>query len=309
MVFSRCDTENTEVEEIIDDCVNKKGTNLTIGSEIGKGSFGVVYKGELVTDSGTKQVAIKIIDIGFDIVEELKDLEPSLAEQILKEKVSSFAQECNISEKMGIAKIGPEVYNTLYTRSGKGLIVMDYYPHSLSDVLKNKKIDIDDKINCVAICINLIIKQIFETNIYCTDIKPDNFVVDEDLLDARMIDFGIDWCSTMIEKKYECEYAKDKFCFFYSVLIQFSMLVYKTYSDIKLFRIFFRVRGFSEALRDPKFKKDLIKIFETGNDVNIHRFYLTNIQGRSNLDKLTSAKFTDFIIERFIQIEEKLKKI
>lgn len=77
-------------------------------------------------------------------------------------------------------------------------IVMDAYDMDAYKALYSKKISMANKKIIAQKMLDLLIQQIKE-GIYCSDIKPQNYVVkvsgNYNIQDVRMIDFGIDFCN------------------------------------------------------------------------------------------------------------------
>ncbi len=149
---------------------------------LGEGSFGIVYLGEATYEGGSKkhQVAVKFIkeDLSDDDFEDLN-------------------LEISFSYNMGVLGLGPKIYDAFYIIDDndkyKQVIIMDYYKHDGTDAFKvaNKK----QATEIIVQMIKLLKYMIFTNKMYCVDIKPANFIVNEKLDDVKLIDFGSDWCT------------------------------------------------------------------------------------------------------------------
>lgn len=103
-------------------------------------------------------------------------------------------------DKRGIPfpRIKPLTNNPNYTSVPVEVqcIIMDAYDMDAYKALHSKKISISNKKIITQRMLDLLIQQIKE-GIYCSDIKPQNYVVKfngNNVEDVRMIDFGIDFC-------------------------------------------------------------------------------------------------------------------
>jgi hypothetical protein len=141
--------------------------------------------------------------------------------------ITSMVHEIEYAYAMSHKEIGPTLYETFFMYN-KGLLVggilMEYYDTDISNICTLKS-NIKSMVSVYQITIDLMYKQIFEENIYCTDIKPENFVIkinkanDVKMNDVKMIDFDPEFCSSEFDEKY-----MSKNLFFMVVLIQLYLL-------------------------------------------------------------------------------------
>ncbi len=163
-------------DDLFKQCTKFKDMRLI--EHIGEGSFGSVYRGETTYNSKKINVAVKLIRNCSD--ENLIDLN----------------LEINYSYNMGILGIGPLIYDAFYYKNQgedkyEQIIVMEYYPYDGRVALQS--VSIQNKKKIIKKMIDLVKQTIFEVKIYCVDLKPENFIVNDNL-DVKMIDFGTDWC-------------------------------------------------------------------------------------------------------------------
>lgn len=266
-----CKTNKTDLASILTDCDYK---NINISDEIGKGSYGVVYKGTYEIKK-TINVALKMVEIDPD-----------------KENAEDdFYQEISLSLLMSKYSIGPNVYKVFKTDSHKGIIIMDYFPFSFDKVLLMNDIpDYHDTIiKLINKAIDLLYIQIFDLNVFCSDIKPENFVVTSDYSDIKMIDFGSDWCTKNL--KY-----KSMLYYFITLLIQFMFMIIRKTDDMNFFVPFFKNDLFMNYNNQDYINELKDNIFVIiPKKANIHRYYL-NYALYKDYDYKDSNEYTDMII-------------
>jgi len=116
--------------------------------------------------------------------------------------VRDMNDEVKYSYKMAKHRIGPWVYDAFFNKDGDVInqyILMEKFENSVANWLLGGSGPKLNKYNCTEIAddmLDLLHKQIFTLDTYCSDIKVDNFVVNTRPLEVRMIDFGIEWCSS-----------------------------------------------------------------------------------------------------------------
>ncbi len=169
--------EYTKSHELLNFCSNLKDIKLT--EILGEGTFGIVYLGEAIYKSMKIPIAVKII------------------KSILSDKdFEKLDHEITFTYNMGTLGLGPKVYDAFYFINKQGgykqVIIMDYYKYNGIEALE--KADKTESIDIITKMINLIKKMVFTHGMYCVDIKPGNFVVNADLNEVKLIDFGSDWC-------------------------------------------------------------------------------------------------------------------
>jgi hypothetical protein len=107
--------------------------------------------------------------------------------------------EIEYSYVMGEFNISPYVYDAFYfigDREVIGYIVMDAMKTSIYHAIRAGKYSTNDYIKMFTEEIKILHKQIFDHHLYCTDIKPENFVFKKEGNEfiVRSIDFGKDFC-------------------------------------------------------------------------------------------------------------------
>lgn len=154
-------------------------------------------------------------------------------------------------------------------------VVMKAYDMDADSALYNSKIYPEQKNEIVKQMVHLLYKQIYNTHLYCSDIKPSNYVVNINNydIDVKMIDFGENFCSPYyIFKKITNQEIKhiygvnSKQLLYISNIIQLYIEIYKplfkksnytSYHKKELIDILFGSNIFSKFFKD----KDNWKIF------------------------------------------------
>lgn len=196
----RCSpTTDTDLGELLRECtITCDDFNPLVTFEnfvpLGNGTYGEVVK-VMMSEPDPLTGEIVSIPIAVKIEEGIKNYGVAL-------------NTVRFSRDMGEAGIGPEIYFTFYTdNDGHGpytqYLGMEYFDQTASDILFYEA---DNRIirEVVAQMISLIYRQIGEYGLYCTDIKPDNFVVridDGSQPTVRMIDFGFPHCNMGIPQE------------------------------------------------------------------------------------------------------------
>lgn len=212
----RCDKNINGLKDggILSKCLNKK---IVIKGFIGSGSFGKIYKAEYISGNNVHKVAVKKIE------ENTKGMSAKRIKHLINDTISEVDYNYYVSKY----NIAPKVYDSFFILTKKSLlcyIVMELYTCSV-EKLYYEKIPFEDFINIHNQMINLMKIQIFESRLYCTDIKPENFVVKKlsgNEYKIRAIDYGTDWCSLEVMPKS----FKTKEYFYTIILIQLCLKIY-----------------------------------------------------------------------------------
>lgn len=216
------------------ECFNKL-SNVKVLYEVGRGSFGIVYKctAELNTKydimytgpvrrNSTVFPKPKLVDVALKVI-------------YLEDKADMF-KEIEFSYYMGEIGIGPVIYDAFYHKDVKNRYIqyigMEYFEYSGQSALdlgltKNQ----GDRI--VSEMIRLLHKQIFEYNLFCVDVKPGNYVVnlndnkEQDGVKVRMIDYGFDFCKfdSVLETEKTMSFETKVIVFYLIELLQLYFFI------------------------------------------------------------------------------------
>lgn len=196
-----CDLYNNE-ESTIRNCSNLD-LETVFGKVLGKGGYGTVYDATVKFGSKKVNLAFKKISKTFKNKKDRKQF------------IDDMHDEVAYSYDMGKNKIGPHVYDAFFYQEGDIInqyIVMEKFDTGVAGWILSEdeySQELTAK-NCQLVgggMLDILHKQIFILNVYCGDIKTDNFVVNFHPVSVRMIDFGIDWCS---DSKLPSAYYKIK---------------------------------------------------------------------------------------------------
>jgi hypothetical protein len=201
---SRCMADlgnNPRTHTLLHSCT-KSFPGIQLTDIIGEGSFGIMYKG-ISTYTGYQDNTIKDIKTKFKNKKSSPVVPKTMtvAVKITKNKLThddfeDLVHEIEYSYYMGSIGLAPKIYETFYYINDedeyKQVLIMEYYPYDCNTFLKNSS-DHDARI-VVKNMIKILKQMIFKNKMYCVDIKPGNFVVNDDL-DVKIIDFGRDWCT------------------------------------------------------------------------------------------------------------------
>lgn len=215
MRSSKCNGKLSGLSDnkIISKCTNKKYTFL---KNIGSGSFGNVYKTKYIEPNGrVSYVAVKKIDI------DIKNTTSNKLRSIIKD----FKREVELSYKTSKMGISPFIYKSFYYIKNyifTGIIIMDLYDKSVEDIYY-EKLHTHDYIFIHSEMLKLMKLQIFNLGVFCTDIKPENFVLKNEhrKFIIRSIDYGTDWCSSRMPKEF-----KTREYFYTIIIIQLCLKIY-----------------------------------------------------------------------------------
>lgn len=212
----RCDKNINGLKDsgIISKCLNRK---IAIKGFIGSGSFGKIYKAEYILDNKKISVAVKKIE------ENTRGMSAKRIKHLINDTISEVDYNYYVSKY----DIAPKVYDSFFVLSKNSLlcyIIMELYTCSV-EKLYYQKIPLADLIKIHNNMIDLMKKQVYESRLYCTDIKPENFVVKKlsgNNYKVRAIDYGTDWCSLEVMPKS----FKTREYFYTIILIQLCLKIY-----------------------------------------------------------------------------------
>jgi len=197
-IFNDDDDNN---ESIINECY--PDYIVTLGTLIGKGTYGEVYNGTITMRKRTRMtsnVAIKISSY-FD------------QEYIIN--------EIRVAYNMSELDIGPKVYHAFYIKLGdnnyRSFIIMELFENNVSNLLEDDNYSLDFKQQIMEQTHLLLEKQILDLKLVCLDTKPQNTVFKNE--EVRFIDFGTIMCGSIND--YD---LKDKDLWFYFILTQYVYL-------------------------------------------------------------------------------------
>ena len=145
---------------------------------LGEGAYGTVYGTTMRLRKKERNIAIKVVK--YDTAR--------LKKETLK--------EINYAKIMDEENIGPEIYDILHLTTKKRenffIIIMKKYTYNGYDILVSSEYTDKKKRKIIKKMIKLI-QNMIDVGLYCFDIKPSNFVVEN--TKVRMIDFGGQFCS------------------------------------------------------------------------------------------------------------------
>jgi len=153
--------------------VNHLKEGIILGSLIGHGTYGLVYR----CVYKRKICAIKIV---FS-----ENIDEDIDELLLYEKFNAI--------------IGPSVYDIFYLTDECNkhiiFIILELFDYDLEYALKNR---IVDEVLLIRECIRIINSMVFDYDIFCIDIKPQNFIFKRPL-NVKLTDFGGNFCASLSE--------------------------------------------------------------------------------------------------------------
>jgi hypothetical protein len=130
-------------------------------------------------------------------------------EEYINRCIDEMTYEMNYSYAMARTEIGPDIYDAFYTVDGNvvtGFMVMEHFDISVHRYQTDAGQSISNKLDVNyylqnlqqvhTAMINLLDMQIYE-GLFCTDMKPGNFVIKFEENLVRMIDFGFEFCKQM----------------------------------------------------------------------------------------------------------------
>ena len=174
---NECKTKFKRDNTILNKC-QKVLTKIKLGSKLGEGAYGKVYKATALEGLNEISVAIKIADVKSENLEDI-------------------STEIKYAKYMSDVNIGPKIYDSFYIKKldiYKHYIIMEPFSLNCHDALQ-ENIPKKSKLKIINSMISLLRKQIFKYKLYCSDIKPANYVCNlEPKISVKMIDFGSDLC-------------------------------------------------------------------------------------------------------------------
>lgn len=218
---------------IVSSCVNEKVVWYDEKAQIGEGGFGVVRPITIMIDGREIDAVIKIIrENVFSLKQEIR-------------AVRDFNSEVDHSVHMGMRKIGPEVYDAFYVVYDDAVtqyIIMEKFHYTVYQWAKSSHYPRGAQ-QVAGEMLSLLYDKIYRANMYCSDIKPQNYVLKYDRsgrLKIRMIDFGHDWCSREVPSIYTSYPAlrvysrlKHKEMFFAVCAMQLFTFLFTLFDDIE----------------------------------------------------------------------------
>ena len=246
--FRRCSKKIRNYDDnhaILHACLTPYGDPIELTKFIAEGAYGKVYLARYTTKDGKKiKIAVKIMKNDYEKPE-------------LNEIIDNVLYEVEYSYDMASQELGPTIYDAFYVVDRKRqqlttYILMEAFDYSVSDSYK-KDMSVFIYSDIHIQMIDILHSQIFENHMYCTDVKPGNYVVKKVKSEykVRAIDFGSDWCSL---DRFPQEYL-NKEIFYLVVLIQLCIVVI-----LELTR-----SGLNQIITKPFFEDPIYKKY-TKND-------------------------------------------
>ncbi len=315
---------------------------------IGGGAFGSIFKAKkYLNDGKTKDIIVKFI------LPRIRDYDN---QKIKMKAVDNWINELKYSIAAADENIGPKILETQLYLYNKNTVhkqfkeVLDtilnsdsefknifetklqninnlYFPFfemekfdmDCDDVFYNESISDDLKLEMIIQMKELIHKKIFIMNLYCSDIKPANFVVKMNINPVvRMIDFGENSCS--FDRLYDYrkhqnmslkELNERKKYLYFSLMFQLFVIItnddpekliekYKfsndEYVDIKIINILFG--DIMDIINSPNLE-------DIANKFILNRKYIESIQLLHYWNMLDKNK--DYILNRFLGLSSIIK--
>jgi hypothetical protein len=177
--------------------------HIHLGSLLGEGTFGKVYKAKGVYHSSNLNLAVKVIN---------------------NVNLDEIFDEVEYSYYMSEMDIGPKIYDAFYKLQESSYyiqyIIMEPFDGDVEELLRSKQVSLHNKRNAIKQMCILLYKQMFDHGLECYDIKPKNYVYKNHGNVVRMIDFGRDWCRTDRNKT-----PRSKHIVYLILLIQLAYMV------------------------------------------------------------------------------------
>jgi serine/threonine protein kinase len=183
-----CDLYSTE-DDTIKNCSNIEIEFIDFEHPLGSGMSGTVYPA--VVNFGSKKIVLILKKISTTVKTKAQE----------NNFIDDMHDEVDYSYEMGKNHVGPRVYDAFFYQSGNVMnqfILMEKFDTSVANWVLSNDLSLTYA-NCIFVTnqmLELLHRQIFVLDTYCGDIKTDNFVINFNPPVVRMIDFGIDWCSS-----------------------------------------------------------------------------------------------------------------
>lgn len=262
-----------------------------------------MFLADYVTKEGTStKIAVKKI---------ITDLVPDPTKPPLDfdRAINAVVFEIEYSYTMAEQDIGPMIYDAFFVVSPKHTfiityILMEVFDGSVDDVYK-LKLPSTVFFDIHAQMLDILYKQIFKHHMYCSDIKPGNFVVKKvgGKYKVRAIDFGTDWCR-LDDMRPEYE---SKEIYYVILLIQLCIMIMKQMTIFNLNSVVIKpffddaiyTKYMSGGDRTKKLRDVLSKV---SNRYNIHTHYIIPALKflKLNLDDDKPSDFADGVISFMI---------
>ena len=221
--------------------------HIRLGSLLGEGTFGKVYKAKGVYHSSTLDLAVKVIN---------------------NVNLDEIFDEVEYSYYMSEMDIGPKIYDAFYKLQESSYyiqyIIMEPFDGDVEALLRSKQVSLHNKRNAIKQMCILLYKQMFDHGLECYDIKPKNYVYKNHGNVVRMIDFGRDWCRTDRNKT-----PRSKHIVYLVLLIQLAFMVnmfatsnpkvLEEFNNVPIFNK--RMKYINEIDAEMSKNKDLFEIY------------------------------------------------
>ncbi len=206
---------------------------------------------------------------------------------IIKEIIVDSVRKSHIdiaySKYMSDKEIGPEIYD-YFRVDNKYVIFMKKFDMGVDKWLTENYIHTDKCIEVIEKMIKLMRKQYTEANLYCYDIKSQNFVINENDLKVKMIDYDYNHCVPTMEVM-----PVDEFHIF--MLIQLFVTVYTKFLKMekikdKNYNVFTHKKIPLSEDNYEKFTDNYEKVIPDDNIIKILKPFYDEFNTLGGLDKI-----------------------
>jgi len=297
-----------KLNDILHSCVPvSKIQDIQIGDTvIGKGTFGIVREGTLtIIEEKTVRKGRSLETIKtpktIDCVVKIMTFEEN-------QKNDVFA-ETDIGIVLGSSGFGPKVYYAFYRdlpsyKEYRAYIIMEKMNGPCDKLIETYKDCPGNTQQVIDRMIYIYEKLIFDYNIYCSDIKPPNFlykIENNDDITIKMSDFGGEYCKINgnpdeIQQIYwrtqDLKEAKKIYkyvCFMTGV---FSLLVNTKIID-PAFNYDFTNKKMNDGL---KYLDYFFNFISFRNDFNLSLYHYANIKSHENLRDVLLSVFPQYFL-------------